>query len=221
MVFFFLAPNAGLPIRPVDARLQNESVDASEEHDASRDSPDRSSNSWRRIPAGALREGSNVGRTASFFSSAVAAVASTSLPGLGEGFRPRGADTERVLLTADRGSESPPPEAGDRRRLELAPDDIAGTWSTRFLPTNLPKTLPLSQAQCETKSQGIAAEQTPIWGQSKRGTARGSRASSNPRRFPAKSAGETLPIFARATRHWGMIGQSARSKPRRRKDRRT
>lgn len=165
MVFFFLAPNAGLPIRPVDARLQNESVDASEEHDASRDSPERSSSSCRRMPAGALREGSNVGTADGFFSTAVAVTGNASLPGLGEGFRPLGADTERVLLAADRSSESPPPEAGDRRRLELAPDDIAGTWSTCLL-RNLPKTLPLSQPQSETKSRGIAADETPNWGQS-------------------------------------------------------
>jgi hypothetical protein len=56
-LLFLLAPNAGLPIRPVDARLQNESVEAFEEQDASRDSPERSSSSYRHIPAGALKEG--------------------------------------------------------------------------------------------------------------------------------------------------------------------
>jgi hypothetical protein len=81
-----------------------------------------------------------VGTAAGFFSSEVAAGADTSLPGLGEGFRPRVADTERALLPTDRGSESQPPGAGDRRPLTLAPDDIAGTRSTRLLLTNLLKT---------------------------------------------------------------------------------
>jgi hypothetical protein len=34
---FFLGLNNGFPIRPMDARLQNESVDGSDEHDASRE----------------------------------------------------------------------------------------------------------------------------------------------------------------------------------------
>jgi hypothetical protein len=81
-----------------------------------------------------------VGAAAGFFSSAVAAGADASLPDLGEGFRPRMADTEHALLPTDRGSESQPPDARDRRPLTLAPDDIAGTRSTRLLLTNLPKT---------------------------------------------------------------------------------
>lgn len=122
----------------MDARLQNESVEASDEHEASRENPERSSSSCRRIPAGTLSDGSNVGTAAGFFSSTVAVADATSLPGLGDAFRPRVADTDRVLLPADRGSESPPPDAGESRPLELEPD-IAAKSATR---PNLPKTPP-------------------------------------------------------------------------------
>lgn len=145
MVFFFLAPNVGLPIRPVDARLQNESVDASDEHDASRESPERNSSSCRRIPAGTLSEGSNVGTPGGFFSSSAAVADAKSLPGLGEGFRPRVADIDLVLLPADRGSESPPPEAGDSRPLVLDPDIATKSPTFSTSPKPLPRLRKLSR----------------------------------------------------------------------------
>jgi hypothetical protein len=70
---------------------------------------------------GTLRDGSNVGTSASFFSS-TAVAATEFLPGLHDAFRPRVADTDLVLLPADLGSESPPPDAGDSHPLELDPD---------------------------------------------------------------------------------------------------
>jgi hypothetical protein len=46
-----------------------------------------------------------VSTAAGFFSPVAPAATATSLPGLGEGFQPRVADTERVLPPVDRGSE--------------------------------------------------------------------------------------------------------------------
>lgn len=90
-----------------------------------------------------------MGPPAGFFSSVAAPAAATSLPGLGDGFRPRVADTERVLLPADRGSESP--AAGDSRPLAPAPDiapeppDSSKSQTTR-------RPLRTSEPQSELKS---------------------------------------------------------------------
>lgn len=203
----------------MDARLQNESVDASDEHDASRESPERSSSSCRRIPAGTLRDGSNVGTGAGFFSSAAAAAA--SLPGLGDAFRPRVADTDLVLLPADLGSESPPPDAGDSRPLALDPD--IATESLNFSPKPPSSSSAPWQALSSRKHQIDEALLGEHQTTRKRAPGRGQPAAfqripGSPSLSPRKSASKTLAIGAQPPRHCGQRARRPRSRPRKRRN---